>query len=188
MKSARVTLAALVAVYLMSCAPRARGEEIPYADPPVPGEKSGSTAFMLSMFGTAVPIAAGLIGSSSNSRTSDDGPWGLMVVGGYLVGPSLGHMYAGRGGHAAAGIGIRTLALVGVGVAVGTSWDNPNTGSDALAVASLVLGGGAALLDIGGASGSARSYNEKLQKSRLSIAPAAVGRTHAPGLEAHVSF
>ena len=185
MRTFRLVVAAWMALSLGACVPNARAAELTPADESDGDMKSGSTAFVLSFLGTAVPVVMGVAGSSA---TSDDAASGLLVLSAYMVGPSLGHFYAGRPGRAFLGIGVRTLALVGAGAAVATSWDNPNSGSDALAIASLLVGGGSAIVDIAGASGSARAHNEKMRKDRLSLTPALIGPTRAPGLRADWSF
>ncbi len=203
MKTVHVVLVAAAALALGACAPRAHAQEIISSKGVLvsdtesasdrdsargPGMRSPTKAAYLSFLGTALPVTLGLIGASSNGPDSEDGGYGLLVVSGYLMGPSLGHLYAGRGGHAAGGFGMRVAALVGMGIAIGTSWDNPNTGSDVGAAASLAVGGVSAIYDIATAARSARRHNDKIRGGGLSVYPAAVGTAHAPGVQADWSF
>jgi hypothetical protein len=201
MKTVHVVLVAAAALALGACAPRAHAQDVITSKGVLvtdtekasevrdsamePGMRSPQTATYLSLVGTALPVAIGLIGASSSSS---DGGYGLLVVGGYLMGPSLGHLYAGRGGHAAGGFGMRVASLVGVGIAIGTSWNGNNAGSDATAAASLALGSVSTIYDIATAARSARRHNDKVRGSGLSVYPAAVGAAHAPGLQADWSF
>lgn len=78
---------------------------------PVPAQKSPSTAFQLSFFSTVVPMGAGTIALASSS---DNEAGAFAFLGGLIVGPSVGHFYAGQGGR-----GIGTLLLRGAGTALG---------------------------------------------------------------------
>lgn len=184
MNGARYLSAALIAVSLVSCAPRARAQEFPASADSLRGMKSGSTAFLLSFLGTAVPIGSAVLAASR----AQDGSAGALILGGYMLGPSLGHFYAGRPGRAFAGIGIRTIALIGLGAAIVATWNNDNSAGDALGGASVALGTIFALADIVDASRSARLHNEKVPRNRLTITPAAIGSMRAPGLRVDCGF
>ena len=71
--------------------------------------KSPSTAFALSFTSTAAPILAGAL--LANSGT--DAGW-VMIFAGGIIGPSVGHFYAGEAGR-----GLATAALRAGGTAVG---------------------------------------------------------------------
>jgi hypothetical protein len=173
----RFALAAFLVASLASLPHAARGEE------PAPAIKSPSGAFLYSFLGTVVPGAVALAASGP-----EDDATALLFLGGAVVGPSFGHFYAGRPGRAFAGIGIRSASVLGLAIAVGTSWDNPNTGSDVLAVASLVVGGGSMIFDIADAPHSARLHNQKANAVRVSVSPAAIGPDHAPGMRVDLGF
>src|SRR4051812_27483874 len=92
-----------------------------------PGSKSASGAVLFSLLGTAVPITAGSIVASSNEINLDDGFPSSLVIGGFVLGPSVGHFYAGKRGRALVGIGLRTLAVLGMAVAMGPSFLDDST-------------------------------------------------------------
>jgi hypothetical protein len=71
-----------------------------------PGRKSPSTAFVLSFASTAGPMLAG-------AATGTDAGW-QVFLGGLVIGPSVGHLYAGQVGR-----GLGTIALRGAGTALG---------------------------------------------------------------------
>ena len=155
----------------------------------VEGLRSPGKAVALSLFSTAIPAAAG-ISAASNSETrnghSDDTGAALMALAGLTIGPSVGHFYAGKPGRAFLGIGIRFAAIVGLAVAVGSSWDNPNAGSDGLAVASLAIGGASLVVDIVGAAKSARDKNDEIRRIRAAATPAMI--QGAPGAALSMAF
>jgi len=151
-----------------------------------PGMKSESGAVLYSFAGTAVPVGVGVLAASSEGGGAAGG---VLIVGGYLLGPSCGHFYAGRPGRALAGVGIRTVALVGLGAAIAVAWnENDNTGASVLGTASMVLGLTSVVVDMAGAAKSARIHNAKLTEKKFCVAPAAIGRARAPGLRADWRF
>ena len=81
---------------------RARSSESPRPQP-VPAYKSPRTAFLLSLLGTAVPVALSASGGDSSG-------WGF--VAGVVMGPSVGHLYAERWGRGLATVGLRGLGAV----------------------------------------------------------------------------
>ncbi len=182
MMETRFALVVLLGVFLVaSPRPASAGEA-------APGTKSETRAFLCSFLGAAVPIGAGALVASTRDPWEGNGAAPALVIGGCLVGPSLGHFYAGRPGHALVGIGIRSAALVGAAFAVGSSWENENTGSDILAAASLVVGAGSMIFDVAEAPHSARAHNAKALKPRACVAPAMVGRDRALGLRVDCGF
>jgi len=173
----------LALVSLISCAPRACAEEIPFTSDSL----SGTTAFLHSFGGTAIPIAMGVFASTRSQGSGGAG--GFLVVSGYLFGPSMGHFYAGRSGRAFKGIGIRIASLVGVAAAAALSWNktpSDSGGEAGLAIACAGLGALDAVVDIASASHSARVHNEEMRQSRLHLAPARIGM--APGIQVQTTF
>ena len=77
---------------------------------PPPPSKSPSTAFQWSFFSTVVPMGAGGLALAS----SDNEAGAVVFLGGLVVGPSIGHFYAGQAGR-----GIGTLLLRGAGTVIG---------------------------------------------------------------------
>ena len=150
---------------------------------PSSSERSESKALLLSLVATVVPgtLSALAMSESSENRGAD-----LVFLGSVVVGPSLGHFYAGRPGRALLGMGIRTAALVGLSAAVAISWDEESTGGDGLALASLGIGAASIVWDIATAPASARRYNDTHRENRLSIGLGAVGS--APGILVAASF
>ena len=75
--------------------------------------KSPSTAFMLSLASTGVPVAAGVLVANSSSA----GAGVILISGGVVIGPSVGHWYAGRVGRGLATAGARLGLTVLAGLA-----------------------------------------------------------------------
>lgn len=151
-----------------------------------PGSKSESSAFLYSFLGTAVPVGAGAIVTTSSKAHGDDAAPALLILGGFLMGPSFGHFYAGKSGSALAGIGIRAASILGMAVAVGASWNHESTGADVLAGVSLGIGAGSAIFDIATAGKSARRHNRTAGGTRICLTPALVGST--PGVRLDLSL
>jgi hypothetical protein len=149
------------------------------AEDSAPKIKSESSALMYSLGGTAVPIGSGIL-------LGGQGGAAFVVLGGAVIGPSLGHFYADRPGRAMIGIGIRSAALVGLAVAIGSSWDDESTDASALGVGSVIVGTASMLVDIAEAPHSARVHNGKRTEHRFSIQP--WGTRHAAGIRATVGF
>lgn len=133
------------------------------------GIKSGTTAFFWSFLGTAVPAVAGAY-DVYRAGSSDSIVPGIALVGGLVIGPSLGHFYAGCPGRALVGLGIRTLAGAGIAAAAlehaGESTDYQLEG---LFTAGVVLGGASLAWDILSAPHSAHVHNDKARKGRLAV-------------------
>lgn len=153
----------------------------------IPGYRSPGTAVLLSTLGTVVPVAVGLAVTGQEDRygRKDDTTPALLIWSGYLIGPSLGHFYAGRPGRAFAGVGIRALATVAVGAAIAATWNEESSAADALGVAGLVTGAYCTIYDIAQAGHSAKVTNEKLA-ARVSVEPTVI--SNAPGVGVSVTF
>jgi hypothetical protein len=155
----------------------------------MPGTKSGTTALLWSFLGTAAPAAACLpfVWAPNKGGLGDAAAVGL--AGALLVGPSLGHFYAGRPGRAFAGVGLRTLAgaAVAVGLAAGISEGGSTEGSNALAAVGAVVGGAVVVWDIVSAPKSAKLHNQELREGSA-VNVGLLSGPHGLGLRASLSF
>jgi hypothetical protein len=154
-----------------------------------PPLKSETAALLWSLFGTAVPVLISTSEAFGPSSGPGDGEGAaLMFLGAVIIGPSLGHFYAKNPNRAFRGIGLRSLAVVGLVGAIAANWNGESNEGIAFGIASLGLGAGVMIWDIASAPDSARDHNEEIQQRRmgLGIIPPIDGR--APGLFASVSF
>ena len=128
--------------------------------------KSPKTALLWSLLGTALPVAASA--PFVWTPAAPDGA-GILLVGALVIGPSLGHFYAGRPGRAFAGIGVRILG--GAGLAVGSlasiAESGATNGSTAIAAIGAIVGGAAILFDIIRAPHSAQVHNDRVREGRF---------------------
>lgn len=156
----------------------------------VPGMKSGKTALLLSVLGTVAPAAATLPFIWERSGTSRAKTSAVVGTGAYLLGPSLGHFYAGRPGRAFAGIGLRALAGVGVAIAgLGSGSEGGITsGQAAIGVAGAIIGGASVLYDIVTAPHSARVHNDQLRPVHAAVGIVPVDGFRGIGIGASLSF
>jgi hypothetical protein len=178
MNPARMLLVGCLAALSLTHGALARGEEQPA------GYRSPETAFLYSFLGTAVPVGVGAALASSDAGDAA----GIFVLGGVVIGPSMGHFYASRPGRAWAGIGVRTLCVTGLAALINESWNNPSSGADALGATLLVVGSGMAVFDIATASRSARAHNAELSAARWTVSPTLVGQAKAPGLRVDITY
>jgi hypothetical protein len=81
---------------------------VPVARDSVRPRKSPGTGFALSFLSTAVPMAAGV-----GLERAGTGPAAVVFLSGVVVGPSVGHFYAGRVGR---GLGTAMLRGAGTGL------------------------------------------------------------------------
>lgn len=84
----------------------------------VPALKSETTATLLSVTGTLVPTALGILLMNSASSSGEDGsPGAMLLLYGMYFGPATGYWYGGVSKEAWKGVGIRlgiSLATVGL--------------------------------------------------------------------------
>src|SRR5262245_56687223 len=154
---------------------------------PRPGMKSGATAFWWSLLGTAVPVGTASIGLYRNDQSSN--VTGAVLVGGLIIGPSLGHFYASRPAPGLIGIGIRTLATAAVGAGVGAALDDSNMSDFAvLGVTGAIVGTASVIWDIASAPHSARVHNERAQRGHTTLGITPSMGSAGLGLRAAVSF
>ena len=149
---------------------------------------SEDVAFRRSLYGTLVPIGSGLLMVRGGSWLTAIGI--PVAAAGVIVGPSLGHIYAGVPG----GVLFRSLATVaalGAGLAVGINESEHGTGAIAagamvaVGVGSIVLG--SMVYDIA-------TVRAKVRRANAAAAPAAsltlraAPCAGAPSLAIHASF
>jgi len=146
-----------------------------------PSAKSPGTALALSALGTVVPIAL--------SVTAGDGgaAWGLSL-GGLVLGPSLGYLYAGETGPALKGIGLRTAVLAATVGAIAAICNTDCSWADALVTVPLVAGAGVAtttvlaIVDIVRVDDRVRARNERIASSQLPLRLTYLPETRSLGL------
>ena len=183
---------ALVASFALMAIPESAGAQdasrhvssVDLKDTEAAGTKSESTATLLALAGTAVPITAGiLIANSSEGEGSDLGV--LLVATGLYFGPVLGYSYAGSAPAGLKGTAVRlgiSLATAGAAAAICSSGECDIFGDgDALWAAGILslVGIGVAtyslIHDIAGVDAHARAYNARQAAERggprLTIAP-----------------
>ena len=155
-----------------------------------PGLKSSKTALLLSFLGTAAPLAASLPFIWESSGTSLAHTTAVIGVGAVVIGPSLGHFYAGRPGRAFAGIGLRVLAGAGVAIAgLGSGAEGGATsGQAALGVAGGIVGAASVIWDIASAPHSARVHNEQARHGLTLTDVRLTDDSRGIGLRATVAF
>jgi hypothetical protein len=86
-----------------------RSSRLPARSYAAPAHKSPGTAFVLSLTSTAAPILLG--------AAIQDDAGAVLVFSGLLIGPSVGHFYAGQVGR-----GLGTFGLRAAGTVVGLYW------------------------------------------------------------------
>jgi hypothetical protein len=184
----RAPCSALLLVSVLSHAALASASTTANAAEAFPGMKSESTATTYSIGGTVVPILAGAAVASVDTRDTGGGGAAVLILSGYIAGPSAGHFYAGRPGRALLGVGIRSAALVGVAYALTDALDEEGDSSPLFGTVCLLGGVSSMLIDMGDAAKSARIHNEKIRQQRASLLPAMIGQRRAPGVRLDVAF
>jgi hypothetical protein len=180
MKSIRGIALTLFATLSLVSGAAARAEES--GEGTTSGPKSTTIATLVSVIGTAVPVAAGI-----HDWNKTDGDHGAsLILGGYLLGPALGHFYAGRTNAAFGGMALRLVPILGLGVATSASWDSPSKAADVLAVGSALLATGIVAWDIGRTSNSVRAYNEEHAHPRVSLGVVPGSRELTPAIRVDV--
>jgi hypothetical protein len=180
MKAIRALALTLVATLSLVSGAAARAEEL--SDGATSGPKSTTVATLVSVIGTAVPVAVGI--HAWNKTDGDQGAG--MILGGYLLGPALGHFYAGRPNAAFGGMALRLVPIVLLGGAVSASWDAPSKAADVMAVGSALLATGIVAWDIGRTSNSVRAYNEEHAHPRVSLGLVPGSRALTPAIRVDV--
>lgn len=173
--------------------------------------RSEATAATLSALGTLAPVGVGLLWwrfDQPNRReaggyTYYDAPNRLgpavLIAGGILLGPSLGHFYAGRKGGVLLrlGVGVATPLLAGMLVAAGVTNDGgwlPSIDPGAMVLAAGIMAAGAvtiagsAVYDVATASKAARRRNGEYAGGRIRVTPTYVPAARAVGFSVRASF
>jgi hypothetical protein len=158
--------------------------------------KSRRTAVIYSLVSTSVPVVVGgVMIQSDNSAPLGTGIASL----GLILGPGVGHVYAGNSRRFWTGAGTRGLVLASsVAVAtiliddsVGESWDE---GLPKALLAIAIVGAGvtictiSAVRDIGSADNSVDAYNSARGFRTLSLSPAYFAHYKAPGFVLNLTF
>ncbi len=154
-------------------------------------EKNPKTAFLLTLVGTAVPLAALAAGAAG---AEDFGGIGLA---GLLVGPSLGYFYGGLAWRGLLGIGIRGIGVGIMWAAVwgawkeAWGWDGDRANGEewvgvALAGVGIMLG--SALWDLADVKGAVNRRNLRARERTLAFAPLFNPRTKTVGITVRLSF
>lgn len=166
--------------------------------------KSTATAVKYSAYGTAIPIVVG--GAIILAASEDD--IGLAVSGimvgalGAVIGPGLGHAYAGDWWHLALGSLARSLGaiFITVGILIDDpsgmgGWGKSNEGSeeDEGSGGKLVFIGGAiylwsAIHDFCTLDSSVEQYNQKHTGITISVSPTYYAQQNTLGIAVRVSF
>ncbi|HEY8144037.1 MAG TPA: hypothetical protein VIG06_15230 [Kofleriaceae bacterium] len=186
----RFTGSAQLAPLLVAClagAAAAQPAALTDGDPP---EKSPALAFSLSLLGTGAGVAA-LVAASHVDRGEYVGAAGLAVL---VVGPSLGHIYAGepdRGvRHAAVRLGAVATMVTGLAVvfsspcAFGSEQECPETREEiglGIFVAGALLGAGSAIYSIVDAPLAARRTNRRSTSSATLLPAPIIGPDRSTG-------
>jgi hypothetical protein len=156
----------------------------------MPEDKNPATALSLSVLGTAAGLGMMAVGAET-----DSGALGLLGIATTLVGPSLGHFYAGEPGRGVAQSGIR---VGGAGLMLGGAiWlfaecfslsGEPCEGGAGPAIVmatGLAVTTGSALYSIYDAPRAARRQNARARRLVLTPAPV-VGPDHSSGFGLHL--
>lgn len=138
-------------------------QPVVYAAPdPDEGPKSPGTAGMLSFFATVGPPLAAAAAFGNDDGNDREDTMITVMLGSVLVGPSIGHLYAGK--LVTPGLGVRAL-----GFALGLAAAGTDDLDDAIGL--LLLGSGCviggAVYDIATAGRSAREYNFQQAKRMM---------------------
>jgi hypothetical protein len=171
-KAMRPTRAAILLLASLTAALPAQSDSLPHP-------KSPRTALLLSLGATVVPYAIAEQGQDQNTA---------LAVAAILVGPAVGHFYAGKPGRGLVGMGIRVgVTAVTVGVAQLACHDPQEwscLGATLAFTGAAVLG--SMVVDIAAAPGSARRSNE--ERARLAILPLRGGAHPRLGIGVRLGF
>jgi hypothetical protein len=161
--------------------------------------KSRSTALSRSLLWTLVPAAIGgafvLHGSYGNQNDKTEALAGFAIgSAGIVLGPGVGHAYAGRTGRFWGGVAIRGAAVALTAAISFSASENSLSMSDGIAQSSMALavGGSVCLMstiyDIATIGDSVNDYNKEHDFRTLTLKPAYIAAYEAPGLVLILTF
>ena len=182
---AATTLVAGVSITTPAESLAARAGREPRTRPKLSPNASPTRGTLLSVGATVIPIAAGaaLIGADIDRNVLGTS----LLIGGLVVGPSIGYLDAGLLGRGAGGIALRAAGASLAFSAVVSAFEESNDYLDSVGPYYLFLGGcavtgGLAIYDCVAVHGDIA----KAQRATMSIGPARVGG--APGVGVSVRF
>lgn len=162
------------------------------------GCKSQSKGILLSSVCTVAPVTlGGLLTSVGGGVDIGAGEGslegiGILVIGtGALLGPGVGHLYAGRTGHFFVGAGIRTLGLAVTGAALASRFNEyatPTVGTYVAAWGGVAIFLGSAVYDIATAGNAVHRRNLKRQPPGVTLNVGQVGGSANYGLKLAIGF
>ncbi len=177
----------LIIAVALAHASRASGQDYPFPSDDVPGMKSPGTATTLSLLGTVAPLGLTMAGVGQA-----EGAPAWLLLGGLVVGPSLGYFYAGDTKGALKGLGLRTAVLgatMGTVAAICSSgcsiWGDDNgslAAAGIVALAGLATTTVFAIRDIARADDTVRARNERIALAAVSVDVSYVPEVRAPGV------
>ena len=149
--------------------------------------KTYAAAHKYSLMGTLAPTVVGIgVSAATGGEAGDIGV--SLSLGGLVIGPGLGHLYAGNPGRFAIGGGIRAVALVGGGLMAAQSsenkaWDE-SLGQVVLWIGlGTIVAVGSAIYDIRTTDASVNRYIRANRPStRLTVSPTWFADRHAAGV------
>lgn len=161
--------------------------------------KSESTALQWSLFGTLVPLAAG-VGLAAAVSGPDENPVPPLVLmgSGLIIGPSLGYFYGGRSNRGMQGIAIRlgmeAVFVTTAGIAVEKVGTSTLEDFSSIVAAVVILTVGQVFVlahgiyDIANVKSEVRKYNQSLKKTNLMVMPKYFAQSKVPGVQLQISF
>ena len=146
-------------------------------------QKSESIAMVFSLVGTVVPLSVFVFRGYNNVTT------GWMLLGGSIIGPSLGYFYGGLSRQGFRGVGVRSLCFLSLVAGAAAGWN----GNSPVVAYSLIIGGLAGYLisavsDIVSVHGAVRKHNAEQKIIAFSMAPIIVPQTKTYGFGVQIQF
>ena len=161
--------------------------------------KSRNTALTSSLLCTLVPAAIGgafvLHGSYGNQNDKTEALAGFAIgSAGIVLGPGMGHTYAGRAGRFWRGVAIRGAAAALTAAISFSASGNSLSMSEGIAQSSMALAVGgsvclvSAICDISAIGASVDAYNREHCFTTLTLKPTYIAAYKAPGLVLKLTF
>lgn len=156
---------AVLAVLLAFGAGESHAQDVGRSAPPAVRAKSPELAFALSGLGLLIPSSVGYYRLTDGTADLDGATFAILA-GGIVIGPALGHFYAGASDRAWTGISLRLVSgLVTTGATFAVILFALGGGEPVFPA--IIMAGGAivagtsAVLDVVRAPGSAQAWNER---------------------------